>query len=147
MVVVLGGERFDNAALRDPAAGAFVQHAAQLVTQSGEPSDTRLHLDSDSAILTRRKDGALVLALWTYAAPYGTGANYTPPPATLPPARTFSLHVKGVSVKARVQLWRLDADHGNVVKAYDAMGRTALPTRAQISQLQAAGLASPSCAS
>jgi xylan 1,4-beta-xylosidase len=38
-----------------------------------------------------------------------------------------------------VQLWRLDADHGNVIKTFDAMGRPAFPTRDQIIQLRAAG--------
>jgi xylan 1,4-beta-xylosidase len=38
-----------------------------------------------------------------------------------------------------VQLWRLDADHGNVIKTYDAMNRPAFPTRDQIARLRAAG--------
>jgi xylan 1,4-beta-xylosidase len=42
-----------------------------------------------------------------------------------------------------VQLWRLDADHGNVIKTFDAMGRPAFPTRDQIAQLRAAGKPSP----
>jgi xylan 1,4-beta-xylosidase len=45
----------------------------------------------------------------------------------------------GASPKAPVELWRLDADHGNVIKTFDAMGRPAFPTRDQITQLRAAG--------
>jgi xylan 1,4-beta-xylosidase len=51
--------------------------------------------------------------------------------------------VSAMSKDAAVQLWRLDADHGNAVKAFDAMGRPAFPTRDQILQLRAAGQASP----
>jgi xylan 1,4-beta-xylosidase len=51
--------------------------------------------------------------------------------------------VNGASPDAPVQLWRLDADHGNVIKTYDAMGRPAFPTREQITQLRAAGRPSP----
>jgi xylan 1,4-beta-xylosidase len=106
--------------------------------------DQRIKLDSDSALATRRSDGSLVLALWNYAPPYGTGATYTPPPANLGPAKTFHLNVTGTPRNAKIQIWRLDADHGNVIKTYDAMGRPAFPSRDQITQLRAAGKASPS---
>jgi xylan 1,4-beta-xylosidase len=99
----------------------------------------RIKLDSDSALATRRSDGAIAIALWNYAPPVGTGAAYTPPPTTTGPSKTFTVKLTGVSPNAPVQLWRLDADHGNVIKAYDAMGRPAFPTRAQIIQLRAAG--------
>jgi xylan 1,4-beta-xylosidase len=42
-----------------------------------------------------------------------------------------------------VEIWRLDADHGNVLKAYDAIGRPAFPSREQITQLRNAGKPSP----
>jgi xylan 1,4-beta-xylosidase len=53
------------------------------------------------------------------------------------------LKLDGVASSAAAQLWRLDADHGNVVKAFDAMGRPAFPTRDQITQLRKAGEPSP----
>ncbi len=34
-------------------------------------------------------------------------------------------------------IWRVDCDHGNVIKSFDKMGRPALPSRAQISELRA----------
>jgi xylan 1,4-beta-xylosidase len=101
--------------------------------------DRRLKVDSDSALATRSTDGSIAVALWNYAAPYGTGAAYTPPPANLEPSKAFILKLTGVSPNAPVQIWRLDADHGNVIKAYDAMGRPAFPTRDQIARLRAAG--------
>ncbi len=105
--------------------------------------DRRMKIDSDSALATLRSDGSLALALWNYAPPYGTGATYTPPPADLGPSKTFHLKLAGTPGAAQVQIWRLDADHGNVSKTYDAMGRPAFPTRDQIVQLRAAGQPSP----
>jgi xylan 1,4-beta-xylosidase len=105
--------------------------------------DRRIKLDSDSALATRSPNGSIVVALWNYAPPYGIGASYTPPPADLGTTKTFTLKLTGTSSNAPVQIWRLDADHGNVVKTYDKMGRPAFPTRAQITQLRAAGQPSP----
>lgn len=100
--------------------------------------DTRLHSDSDSALITRRKDGTLVLALWNYAPPDGTGDKYTTPAAP-GASKSFALDLKGLPAKARATIWRLDPDHGNVVKAFDAMGRPPFPSRDQWAQLRAAG--------
>ena len=43
----------------------------------------------------------------------------------------------------QAQLWRLDAEHGNVLKTYDAMGRPAFLTRDQILRLREAAKPSP----
>ncbi len=105
--------------------------------------DRRIKVDSNAVLATRRSDGSFVIALWNYAAPFGTGATYTPPPTVPGPAKSFTLELGGVAPTASVQLWRLDGDHGNVVKTYDAMGRPAFPSRDQISTLRAAGKPSP----
>ena len=110
--------------------------------------DRRLPLDSDSALATRTPDGSLVLALWNYAPPFGTGAAYTPPPSTLPPSRTFTLNLRGAgqnspSANARVQILRVDPDHGDVMKLYDRMGRPDDPSAQQIPQLRSAGQPAP----
>ena len=105
--------------------------------------DRRIKIDSDSALATRGSGGSLEVALWNYAPPYGVGATYTPPPADLGPSKTFHLKLTGVISNAAVKIWRLDADHGNVIKAYDALGRPAFPSRDQIVQLRAAGQPSP----
>jgi xylan 1,4-beta-xylosidase len=120
--------------IHKPAFNAFA-----MLHQLG---DRRLKVDSDAALATRRGDGSIAVALWNYAPPFGTGATYTPPPADSGPAKTFTVKLVGASPSAPVQIWRLDADHGNVIKAYDAMGRPAFPTRDQIVQLRAAGKAS-----
>jgi xylan 1,4-beta-xylosidase len=114
-----------------PALNAFA-----MLHQLG---NRRISVDSDSALATRRSDGALAIALWNYAPAFGTGATYTPPPANIGPSKTFTVKINGASPNAPVQLWRLDTDHGNVMKTFDAMGRPAFPTREQITQLRAAG--------
>ncbi len=104
----------------------------------------RLPLPSESALATRTSDGRLVLALWNYAPPTGTGPTYTMPPGTRGPAKSFDLQLDHLSGKAAVQVWRVDADHGNVLKAFDAMGRPPGDlTREQVKSLQAAGAMAP----
>jgi xylan 1,4-beta-xylosidase len=93
----------------------------------------------DDVLATRNEDGSLVLALWNYAPPYGTGPKYTPPPSTLGPRKVIRLNLKGVPPDAAVELWQLDTDHGNVLKAFDAMGRPSHPSSEQIAELQSAG--------
>ena len=118
-----------------PALNAF-----RMLHQLG---DRRLTVASDSVLATRRGDGALVLAVWNYAPPYGEGANYTPPPPQLPPATQFSLQLNGVPANTTATLQRLDGTHGNVVALFDRMGRPAWPSRDQIAQLRAAGQPAP----
>ena len=101
--------------------------------------DKRLPVQSDSTLATLTNDGKLVMALWNYAAPDGTGPTYTPPPAGARPQRTFDLDLKGVPANAHLQIWRVDDTHGNALAAFDAMGRPPGDlTREQVKKLQAA---------
>jgi xylan 1,4-beta-xylosidase len=118
-----------------PALNAFA-----MLHQLG---DRRIPLNSDAALATTQPDGSIVVALWNYAPPYGTGATYTPPPMNTGPGKTFLLKLDGIAPNASAQIWRLDADHGNVIKTFDDMGRPAFPSRGQISRLRLAGQPSP----
>jgi xylan 1,4-beta-xylosidase len=103
----------------------------------------RLPLNSDSALATRRPDGSLVLALWNYAPPVGDGATYTPGPPKGAPEH-FEVTFEHLAAPATAEVWRLDSTHGNVIAAFDKMGRPAFPSRSQIERLRAAGkLADP----
>ena len=96
-------------------------HAFKLLHQLGEE---RLALDSDSALLTRRRDGTLVLALWNYTLPGEEGSP-----------RTFTLQFKGMhAAQATVSI--VDSEHGDVRPAYRKMGSPQYPTQAQIQQLR-----------
>jgi xylan 1,4-beta-xylosidase len=106
--------------------------------------DRRIAADSDSALITETQSGALAIALWDYAPPTGTGATYTIPTGPAGPAKTFDLDLKNISPNATAEVWRVDDDHGNVLKAFDAMGRPPGDlTQAQVAQLRAAGKMSP----
>jgi xylan 1,4-beta-xylosidase len=100
-----------------------VFNAFKLLHQLG---DQRIALDSDSALLTRRSDGTLVLAVWNYAPPDQAGSP-----------RTFTLRfVNAKSGNAKISL--LDRDHGDFHSAYEKMGSPQYLTEAQILNLRRA---------
>ena len=94
--------------------------------------DERIQLDSDSALLTRRKDGSLVLAVWNYAPPDHPGVT-----------KIVTLRFRGLRLK-RSLIYRLDAAHGDFHAAYERMGSPRYPTEAQIQQLTKATELGPS---
>jgi len=107
-----------------PAFNAF-----RLLHQLGEE---RIALDSNSALLTRKKDGSLVLAVWNYAPPEKEGA-----------AKTVTLKFKR-DAPAQATISVVDPQHGDIHAAYESMGSPRYPTQAQIKDLQkAAELAAP----
>jgi xylan 1,4-beta-xylosidase len=140
-----------------PAYNAFA-----LLHKLGE---RRIPVDSASALVTKRADGMLVIALWNYsepdapgdrtssiaAVPAGSPASFaaTRDAPTLPavavaaasPAaraeKRFSVKIEGFGA-AHARLWRLDTDHGNVMRAFEAMGRPAFPSTPQIDELRTA---------
>jgi xylan 1,4-beta-xylosidase len=104
---------------------------------------TRLPVDSDQALVTRRRDGSVVLALWNYAAPVGTTATYTAG-APVGADQRFVVDIAHLAARDHATVWRLDRSHGDVITAFNAMGRPAFPSRAQIRALrQAARPAAP----
>jgi xylan 1,4-beta-xylosidase len=106
-------------------------------------NDRRIAVGSDSALATASSK-EVTIALWNYAAPTGEGADYTPPPASIGPDKTFSLQIDHVPANAKVELMRVDAKHGDSNTAFDAMKRPSTDlTRAQVKTLQAAGAMAP----
>ncbi len=104
---------------------------------------TRLEPQVKSALVTRTRDGSLVVALWNYAPADGSGPHYTPPPAHRSD-RLFTLTVRHFPAGASGLLWRVDDRHSNVLQVFDAMGRPSWPTPQQIAELRKAGrLAAP----
>jgi xylan 1,4-beta-xylosidase len=88
--------------------------------------DTRLEVKSDSVLVTKRKDGALAVAVWNL---------FLPEEAGLP--KTFELHFTGVKAgKARVTI--VDKEHGSPLPAYEKMGNPRFPSRQQIETLRKA---------
>ncbi|MGH9582191.1 MAG: GH39 family glycosyl hydrolase, partial [Bryobacteraceae bacterium] len=96
-----------------------------------ELGNLRLNVDAQDALLTKRHDGTLVLALWNYAAPGQTV-----------PAKTFRLVVKNAHV-THYRLRFVDPDHGSALKAWKAMGSPKSPSVSQIRELIAASQLPP----
>jgi xylan 1,4-beta-xylosidase len=85
--------------------------------------DERIKADSDSVLVTRRKDGSLVLAVWNYAPPEQAGIP-----------KTITLRLRGTDAKQAL-ISRLDHDHGDFHAAYEKMGAPRYPSQAQIREL------------
>jgi xylan 1,4-beta-xylosidase len=101
-----------------PAFNAFA-----LLHQLG---DQRITNSSENALVTKRSDGTIVLALWNYAYPGQSS-----------PQRTFRLQLSGISAKSyRIQI--VDPQHGSSLGPWLQMGSPALLTDAQIKQLKQA---------
>ena len=88
--------------------------------------DVRINLDSDSALVTRRKDGTVVLAVWNYAAPDQAGSP-----------RTITLRLIGTKAKQAL-ISRVDHDHGDYRSVYEKMGSPRYPSQKQIQELRKA---------
>jgi xylan 1,4-beta-xylosidase len=88
--------------------------------------DRRLAINSDSALLTRKGDGSLVIAVWNYAPPEHGGV-----------AKTVILHFQGGRYK-HAAVWTVDPDHGDVHSTYEKMGSPRYPSQAQIRELKQA---------
>ena len=86
--------------------------------------DQRLQPDLANALVTKRPDGTLAIALWNYAAP---GTNGT--------ARQVNLNVDGFAGTASYHVEILDPEHGSSLAAWQAMGSPASPTREQYERL------------
>jgi len=94
--------------------------------------DQRIPVDSDSVLLTRRKDGALVLAVWNYGPPEQAGSP-----------KTVTLRLKGTNAR-RALISRLDHDHGDFHSVYEKQGAPRYPEQSQIQELRkAAELSAP----
>jgi xylan 1,4-beta-xylosidase len=83
-------------------------------------------------LLTRKKDGSLVVAVWNYAPPEKEGA-----------AKTVTLKFKGAS-PSQATISVVDPQHGDVQSAYESMGSPQYPMAVQQHDLRkAAELAAP----
>ena len=94
----------------------------------------RLALDSNSALVTRTKDGSLAIAVWNYSAllkeqePAGADNIET--------EQSFSVLITPWCIVS-------DGDHGNALVSYNAKGSPSDPTQKQIQELRKAAAISP----
>ena len=93
--------------------------------------DERLATGSDNSLVTRKKDGSLVIAVWNYAPPDHAGV-----------AEKVTLKFKGIKVN-RASISRVDSKHGDVHSLYEQMGAPPYPTQSQIAELRKGAQLSP----
>ena len=96
--------------------------------------DTRLKADAKDLLVTRAKDGSLVVAAWYLVDPPENGQPST---TAGKPKRAMVLHFDGVAKDARVTIERVDDEHGNVLPIYKSMGSPQYPTEAQVAEMNA----------
>jgi xylan 1,4-beta-xylosidase len=87
----------------------------------------RLDLNSDSALVTKRPDGTLVLAVWNLVPPEQSGSS-----------TTVTIHFKDSSKLLHAAIARVDAEHGDPYPAYEKMGSPRYPTQEQLIELRKA---------
>jgi xylan 1,4-beta-xylosidase len=108
--------------------------AFKLLHQLG---DERIAVNSDSALVTRQKDGTLEIAVWNLVPPGETG-----------PSKTIHLrfdHLNSIHGEAThtASISRVNRDYGDIHPAYDKMGQPRYPTQQQIKALQLAAQLPP----
>jgi xylan 1,4-beta-xylosidase len=113
------------------AAGNIPKPAFNAFKMLHELGEERYAADSEHALVTRRADGAFVIALWNYVSPGERGAPIT-------------IALRLPQGTRTVRLARLDETHGNVRGEYARMGSPQYPTTAQLEALRSASvLAAP----
>ena len=87
--------------------------------------DARLENRSTSAIITKRGDGALVMAVWNLSLPEQMGSP-----------KLVTIQLVGGPQFGRAFVYRVDSTHGSLLAAYKAMGEPRYPTSQQIAKLR-----------
>jgi xylan 1,4-beta-xylosidase len=86
--------------------------------------EQRMRNAGNDVIVTRRKDGALVIALWNMASEGETSAS-----------RSFNLQFRHLAALPQAVVYKLDAEHEDTLAAYRAMGSPHYPTQEQVEKL------------
>jgi len=129
----------ENGVVRQPFYGGFGTIAAGGIKKPSFYAYALLHklgeerLANDANILvTRRKGGTLVIAMWNAVDPDKKGAP-----------ETVTLRFKNMGSGTDATIHRVDATHGNVLTEYQAMGNPRYPTQKQIGALNHASELGP----
>jgi xylan 1,4-beta-xylosidase len=105
-------------------------NAFKLLHKLGEQ---RIANDSESALITRRTDGTIVVAVWNLCSPEEVGKS-----------KQVTIRLSGQGQNLRAQIYRLDSEHGSALGRYAEMGRPVYPTSKELDELRrSAGLSPP----
>jgi len=89
--------------------------------------ETRLDVNSDSTLVTRRKEGSLVIAAWNLFLPEEAGSP-----------KSVTLRFKGLPPARSASVTIVDKEHGSPLPTYEKLGQPRSPTPSQVSALQKA---------
>jgi xylan 1,4-beta-xylosidase len=87
---------------------------------------------SESALITKRTDGTLVIAVWNLFLPEEKGAS-----------KSVTIRLSKELAGRKALVYRLDATHGSLLATYEAMGKPIYPSSKQIEELRRAAQLSP----
>ncbi|HYM07953.1 MAG TPA: glycosyl hydrolase family 39 [Terriglobales bacterium] len=107
------------------AAGGIPKPALAAFTVLHQLGQERLALDSDSTLVTRARDGSLVVAVWNLVPSGQTGG-----------AKSLVLQFKNLGGAHHAAVSRVDHEHGDPHSAYEKMGSPVYPTQAQLQKLR-----------
>ena len=112
------------------AEGGVPKAAFEAFAMLHRLGEQRLQTNVEDALVTKRADGTLEIAVWNYAPPGETGAW-----------KKVHLTVDGLAGTPRYQVQIVDPQHGSALAAWKAMGSPAFPTTQQYEQLRQSALA------
>ena len=90
--------------------------------------DQRLANPSPNIIVTKRKDGTLLIAAWNLVDPMKNETSRGKP-------NSINLNFHNLPHNVEISIERVDDEHGNVLPKYVAMGSPLDPTETQVEQL------------
>jgi xylan 1,4-beta-xylosidase len=93
-----------------------------------ELGEQRLANPSNNVLVTKRKDGTLVVAAWNLV-------DLAENNGSIGGTVTMNIEFRNVPRNAEVSIERVDDEHGNVLPKYAAMGSPVDPTESQVEQL------------
>jgi xylan 1,4-beta-xylosidase len=112
------------------AEGGVPKAAFEAFAMLHRLGDQRLQTNIEEALVTKRGDGTLQVAVWNYAPPGESGAS-----------KKVHLTVNGWTGTPRYDIQIVDPQHGSALAAWKAMGSPAFPTAQQYEQLRRSSLA------
>lgn len=84
----------------------------------------RIAQDASNVLVTRAKNGTLIIAAWNLVDPDKQGSP-----------EKIEFQISGMGAHASARVTRADAQHGNTLAAYKRMGSPRYPTRAEVAEM------------
>ena len=110
------------------AAGGIAKAAFNDFAMFNKLAFDRIETPTEDAIVTKRADGTLVIALWNYVEAGEQGTS-----------RDFVLDIRNMPDTSKAQIAIVDRDHGSPLRTWQEIGSPRFPTREEQARLRQAG--------